>query len=123
MELTGRITADAHVNTLTDNREVTNFTIVMNERYTTKSGEKRDIPTFVKCAYWVSSKAAPYLKKGAIVSVYGRIGLDVYKNTEGEAQGRLTFHVHNITFVSKQPVKTQPAQEATTPTTKDDFPF
>lgn len=100
MELTGRITADASVNKLNDGREVTNFTLVQNDQFTTKSGEKKKVATFFKCAYWVSSKAANHLKKGAIVTVYGRIGLDVYINMKGEADGSLTLHVNNIKFVS-----------------------
>jgi len=128
MELTGRLTADATIATLTDERQVTNFTLVMNDRYKTKAGEKREVNTFVKCAYWVSPKAAESLKKGCIITVYGRIGLDVYKNSEGEAKGSLTFHVNDIKFVASA-VKSQPSTEAAavkaapTPETVDDLPF
>lgn len=126
MEITGRLTADAKVSTLTDERQVTNFTLVMNDRYTTKAGEKREVNTFIRCAYWVSPKVAEYLKKGSIITVYGRIGLDVYKNGEGEAKGSLTFHVNDIKFIAK--VATSRAVEATTqavptPETVDDLPF
>ncbi len=103
MEITGRITADAKVVTLTDGREVTNFTIVMNDRFTTKAGERREVATFIKCAYWVSAKVAPYLKKGGIISVYGRIGLDVYKNVEGDPKGSLTFHVNDVRLITTPP--------------------
>lgn len=129
MELTGRLTADATIATLSDERQVTNFTLVMNDRYKTKAGEKREVNTFVKCAYWVSPKAAEYLKKGCIITVYGRIGLDVYKNSEGEAKGSLTFHVNDIKFVAKPAksaavaVTTVAAQAAPPPETVDDLPF
>ena len=100
----------------------------MNDRYTTKSGDKREVNTFVKCAYWVSPKVAEHLKKGSIITVYGRIGLDVYKNTEGEAKGTLTFHVNDIKFIAK-PANSKPAStptedsKAATPETADDLPF
>ena len=129
MELTGRLTADAKISTLTDERQVTNFTIVMNDRFKTKAGEKREVNTFIKCAYWVSPKVAEYLKKGSIITVYGRIGLDVYKNAEGEAKGSLTFHVNDIKFISKAAkgesaeVTAVTAQAAPTPETVDDLPF
>ena len=139
MEFTGRITTDAKIYKLTDGREVTNFTLVMNDHYRNKAGEKKEVNTFVKCAYWVSPKIAPYLKKGIIISVYGRIGLDVYNNTAGEAQGSLTCHVNNINFITAAP-KTQPSAGATAssntstthtekpnfnpnPETIDDLPF
>ena len=129
MELTGRLTADAKISTLKDERQVTNFTLAMNDRYTTKAGEKREVNTFVKCAYWVSPKVAAYLKKGGIITVYGRIGLDVYKNIEGEAKGSLTFHVHDIKFIAKAAkgaaveVVTATTQAVPTPETVDDLPF
>ena len=64
MEFSGRLTADASIYRLTDGREVTNFTLAMNDRYTTKAGEKKEVRTFIKCAYWVSPKIVEYLKKG-----------------------------------------------------------
>ena len=103
MEITGRITADAKNHKLTDGREVTNFTLVINDQYKNKAGERKEVATFFKCAYLVSPKAAQYLKKGTIISVFGRIGLDVYNNTAGEAQGSLTFHVNQIRFVTGCP--------------------
>jgi len=129
MELTGRLTADAKISTLTDERQVTNFTIVMNDRFKTKAGEKREVNTFIKCAYWVSPKVAEYLKKGSIITVYGRIGLDVYKSAEGEAKGSLTFHVNDIKLITKAAkresaeVTTVAAQAVPTPETVDDLPF
>ena len=128
MEFTGRITADAKNQKLTDGREVTNFTLVINDHYRNKAGEKKEVNTFIKCAYWVSPKAAEYLKKGCIITVYGRIGLDVYKNSEGEAKGTLTFHVNDIKFVASA-AKSQPSAEAAavkaapTPETVDDLLF
>jgi single-strand DNA-binding protein len=131
MEITGRITADAKVVTLTDGREVANFTIVLNDRFTTKAGERREVATFIKCAYWVSAKVAPYLKKGGIISVYGRIGLDVYKNSEGNPKGSLTFHVNDVRLITappKQEAKAVTADATETapapiPETIDDLPF
>lgn len=124
MELTGRLTADAKINKLSDERQVTNFTLVLNDHFKNKAGEKKDIATFIRCSYWVSPKLAEHLKKGSIISVYGRIGLDVYNNAEGEAQGNLTFHVNNIKFVSsatkakqQEPTPTQTAEVA------EDLPF
>jgi single-strand DNA-binding protein len=114
MEITGRVTADASIYRLTDGREVTNFILAMNDRFTTKAGERKEVNTFIKCAYWVSPKVAAYLKKGIIVAVYGRIGLDVYNNTAGEAKGSLTCHVNDIKLITAAP---KPQQNGTPPTT------
>jgi len=132
MEITGRITADAKVYKLADGRQVTNFTLVINDHYKTKTGERKEVATFFNCAYWLTPKAAQYLKRGTIISVFGRIGLDVYKNMSGEPQGALTFHVNQFRFITGIP---KPAGAATgTPATstqtvtpnnetKDDLPF
>ena len=123
MEITGRITADAKISKLTDGREVTGFTIVQNDNFKTKSGEKKQVATFFKCSYWVSPKAADHLKKGAIITVYGRIGLDVYNNQQGEAQGSLTVHVNDIKFVSTPKVASTAAPVTGSAESKDDLPF
>lgn len=127
MELTGRLTADAKINKLTDERQVTNFTLVLNDHFKTKAGERKEVATFINCSYWVTPKVAEHLKKGSIISVYGRIGLDVYQNAEGDPKGSLTFHVNNIKFVAPAQKKTttQTAEITTPPTAEvaEDLPF
>ena len=126
MELTGRLTADAKINKLTEERQVTNFTLVMNDHFKTKAGEKKEVSTFIHCAYWITPKIAEYLKKGTIISVYGRIGLDVYKTAEGEPKGALTFHVNDIKFISSAPkaIATATATESTPAAPiAEDLPF
>lgn len=72
MELTGRLTGDAKVNTIKDERKVVNFSIVINDRYKPKDGEVKEIATFINCAYWMKPRIAPYLTKGSLVELYGR---------------------------------------------------
>ena len=96
MEITGRLVKDAQVRKVKDNREVVNFTIVMNDRFTTKAGEAKEVATFVDCSYWMSSKVAKVLSKGNVVTVSGRIGAQAYKNSKGEAMATLTMHTNEI---------------------------
>ncbi|HRO45884.1 single-stranded DNA-binding protein [Agriterribacter sp.] len=96
MELTGRLTTDAKVSTLKDERKVVNFSIVINDRYKPKGGEVKEITTFINCAYWANAGIAPYLTKGTLVELYGRIGVNAWTNTEGEPKAALNFHVGNI---------------------------
>lgn len=126
MEITGRITADATISKLTDGREVTAFTIVQNDHFKTKSGEKKKVSTFFKCSYWVTSKTAQFLKKGTIVTLYGRIGMDVYSGADGEAKGMLTFHVNAIHFIltsGKAERVTMQTAEVATAQANEDLPF
>ena len=96
MEITGRLVKDAQVRKVKDNREVVNFTIVMNDRFATKAGEAKEVATFVDCSYWMSSKVAKVLSKGNVVTVSGRIGVQAYTNAKGEVKATLTMHTNEI---------------------------
>ncbi|TKB96154.1 single-stranded DNA-binding protein [Pedobacter cryotolerans] len=95
MEITGRLTADAVVRKVTEEKKVVGFTIAVNDSY--RSGEeRREIATFFECSYWRNEGIAEYLKKGDLVQVYGRVGVNAYLNRDGEARAALTFHVSEI---------------------------
>ena len=97
MEITGRITKNAVVNKLKDGREVTNFTVAINDYYKPKnSTEGRTITTYVNCSYWISSKIAERLTRGTLAELAGRIGVNAYNDLQGEAKASLTLHVNSI---------------------------
>lgn len=129
MEITGRIVKDASVFKVKENSEVVNFSIAVNDSYKPKnSTELKKITTYIDCSYWLSSKSAQWLKKGAIVELFGRIGLNVYIGNDGQAHGALTFHTSHIKILAfaKDGEKT-PHQSTTAQTTSqkepDDLPF
>lgn len=129
MEITGRIVKDASVFKLNENREVVNFTIAVNDSYKPKdSTELKKIVTYINCSYWVSSKSAKWLKKGALVELFGRIGLNVYIGSDSEAHGALTFHTSHIkilAFAKDGELTPQVSKEAEPNSEKepDDLPF
>lgn len=97
MEITGRVTADATVTKTNSDKKVVNFSIAINDSYKAKgASELTEIVTYVNCSYWISEKVAPLIKKGAIVQLFGRIGLNVYTGNAGEARGSLTFHTNDL---------------------------
>ncbi len=97
MEITGRITADAKIHKVNSDKQVVNFSIAINDSYKPKnSTELREIVTYIDCSYWLSSKTAEWLKKGAMVQLFGRIGLNVYSSSDGRALGSLTFHINSL---------------------------
>ncbi len=101
MEITGRVTDEARINTLNDGREVVNFCIAINERYKNKSGELKTLTAFINCSYWISTNVAAYLNKGVIVSLFGSISSKVYIDSNGEPQSVINYHVNNLKFLSK----------------------
>ncbi|RBQ12026.1 single-stranded DNA-binding protein [Pedobacter miscanthi] len=95
MEITGRLTADAVVRTVSGDRKVTGFSIAINDTYRS-GGEQKKVTTFVDCSYWLNTGIAEYLKKGGWVQLYGRIGVNAYMSGSGEAKASLTFHTSEI---------------------------
>ena len=127
MEITGRIVKDASVFKLKENREVVNFTIAVNDSYKPKdSTELKKITTYINCSYWVSSKSAKWLKKGALVELFGRIGLNVYIGNDGQAHGALTFHTSHIkilAFAKDGQQNPSVSAKASSEKEPDDLPF
>jgi single-strand DNA-binding protein len=95
MEITGRLTADAVVRTVSGDRKVTGFSIAINDTYRS-GGEQKKVTTFIDCSYWLNTGIAEYLKKGGWVQLYGRIGVNAYLSASGEAKASLTFHTSEI---------------------------
>jgi single-strand DNA-binding protein len=127
MLLIGRITADAVVNVLKDERQVVNFSIAINDYYRPKGAEEaKKFTTYVNCSYWISSKIAERLRKGTVVEINGRIFVDAYTGMNGHAKASLKCHANSIKVHSygKEVEVIGAAQPATSPEDKkDDLPF
>lgn len=95
MEITGRLTADATVKPLKGERNVVNFSIAVNDSYRS-GGETKKVTTYFDCSYWLNSGIAEYLKKGGLVQLYGRVGVNAYISGSGEAKASLTFHTSEV---------------------------
>lgn len=122
MEIIGRLTADAKVNSLKDGRTVVNFTVAINESYKPKGSDTATkITHFINCGYWINSGIVAHLNKGTLVELYGRIGVNAWNNTDGEAKASLTFHVNNIKLHGGKVNKTTTTESGATAT--EDLPF
>ena len=95
MEIVGRLTADAVTRTVQGDKKVVGFSLAVNDSF--RSGEDRkEVTNFFECSYWRNEGIAEYLKKGGLVQVYGRVGVNAYIAKDGAARGVLTFHVSEI---------------------------
>ena len=127
MEMTARLTGDAKISTLKNDKQVVNFTVALNDSYKAKgSAETTNIVTFVQCDYWVNPSIAKYLTKGKLVELQGRVGVNAYTAKDGEAKASITFHVNTIKLHGSTRVKdatpTAEKKEAVIDE-KDDLPF
>ena len=98
MEITGRVTADAQVRTLSDERQVVNFSVAVSDSYKAKSGERVTQTEFFDCSYWIGTGIAPYLTKGSIVELSGRVSVRAWIDGEGQPKAGLNFHTSKITL-------------------------
>lgn len=123
MVLIGRLTKDAVVAQLKDERKVVNFTLAVNDYYKPNGNNKGvTVTTYVSCSYWISTAIAAMLKKGNLIEITGRLTVNAYKDMQGEAKGSLNCHVNSIKVHQQMKADTAKAevkQEAPV----DDLPF
>jgi single-strand DNA-binding protein len=98
MDITGRVTADAVVRTLSEGKQVVNFSVAVNDSYKAKNGERVTQTEFFDCSYWIGTGIAQYLTKGTIVELSGRVSARAWVDSEGQAKAGLNFHTSKITL-------------------------
>lgn len=125
MEFTGRITADAKVSTVKGDKEVVNFSVAINDRYRPKgSTETKEFVTYINVAWWMGTGITKILRKGAIVTISGRVYSNAYNDLQGNAKASINCHATEIKLVHSK--KTE-AAESTAPAEiaepVEDLPF
>lgn len=129
--IVGRITKNAEINILKNDRQVVNFSIAINDNYKTKQGEIKEQTTFYNCSYWINAKIAPYLIKGTLVELSGRISSNAWIGKDGEIKSGLNFHTSRIKLHGKANTKNTQQQQTSeapkgnpfTEDENDDLPF
>jgi single-strand DNA-binding protein len=96
MNITGRLTRNAEVRTLSNEKQVVNFSVAVNDSYRNKQGERVEQTTYFDCAYWITANVARLLTKGTLVELTGRVSTRAWVNKEGEAKAGLNFHTSQI---------------------------
>lgn len=130
MNIIGRLTSDAQVQTLSNKKQVVNFSVAVNDNYRNKEGETIQQTTYFDCTYWISVNVAKILTKGALVELSGRVSARAWINAQGEPKAGLNFHTSKIKLHHSKKTEvttnTQP-QEQKLPTATgedlDDLPF
>ena len=123
MVLIGRVTKDAVVTQLKDDRKVTNFTIAVNDWYKPKGQEKSiSVTTFIDCAYWISPVIAERLTKGSLVEITGKLKVTAYINMQGDAVGKLNCHADSMKIHQQMKRDLTSKAEEKEPV-QDDLPF
>lgn len=125
MNIIGRVTKDAEVRTLSNNKQVVNFSVATNDSYKNKQGERIEQTTYFDCAYWISPKVAEILTKGSLVELTGRVSARTWTGNDGETHAGLNFNTSQIKLHGGGK-KSQTAQGTTGTNNdkpKEDLPF
>lgn len=96
MNIIGRITKNAEINTLKNNKQVVNFSVAINDSYKNKQGERIEQTSYYNCSYWISPNVAKILTKGVLVELSGRASSSAWIGKDGEIRSGLNFHTSNI---------------------------
>mgnify|MGYP001245947514 FL=1 len=130
MNITGRLTRNAEVRTLSNEKQVVNFSVAVNDSYRNKQGERVEQTTYFDCAYWITANVARLLTKGTLVELTGRVSTRAWVNKEGEAKAGLNFHTSQIKLhgggnraETVQATAQSESNGFTTEGTEDDLPF
>ena len=132
MLFTGRLTANAEVKAVKNDKQVINFTVAINQKWKNKQGEKKEKTTYVDCAYWRNSGIAEYLTKGAVVEISGWMEAQGYQSKNDGIKARLTctcdtIKLFSLTAKSGQVSEAKPKKAVTAGANAnpddDDLPF
>ena len=100
MLFTGRLTGNAAVKTVKDNKSLIEFTVALNQKWKNKAGEKKEKSVFVDCTYWRNTGLAEYLGKGDVVEISGWVEAEAYQSTTRGLQSRLVCTCDTIKLFS-----------------------
>jgi single-strand DNA-binding protein len=122
MTIIGRVTRDAEVRSLSNNKSVVSFSVAVNHDYKDRNGTKVTQTEFFDCAYWFSTGIAEYLTKGSLVELAGRVSARAWMGNDGQPKAGLNFNTTDITLhggnkngAQEQGEKPQAQQQAQQP--------
>ena len=96
MNITGRLTRDAEVRTTSQDKQVVNFSVAINDSYRNKQGKRIEQTTYFDCSYWITPNVAKLLTKGTLVELSGRVSTRAWAGNDGELRAGLNFHTSQI---------------------------
>lgn len=125
MNITGRLTRDAEINTTKNGKQVVNFSVAVNDSYKNKQGERIEQTVFFSCSYWKTPNVLKMLTKGLLVELTGNVSARAWISTDGEPKAGLNFHTSNIKTLAGGR-RAEPVQANTVTANEvemDDLPF
>jgi len=103
--LIGRLTKDPEVRQTSNGTPVTNFTIAINRKYKSVSGELKEDTTFVGIVAWqkLAELCKQFLAKGRAVLVEGKMQNRSWETEDGQKRSTLEIRADRIEFLDREP--------------------
>lgn len=102
LNIIGHLGNDAQVKDIED-KKVISFSVATSKKFKTRTGETKDVTTWVSCSYWITNPAvAQYLKKGTQVFCQGEMAVYMYDSQHGEKKTDIHLTVRDLKLLSSQ---------------------
>jgi len=120
----GRISSDIKSNDATSLIKYASFSVALTEKYTDKSGNKKENTEFVNisCFGTLSENVSRYLSKGSLIYVDGKIKTDT-SEVGGVKKYYTKIIANEIKFLDKIGDKKEAQSTKQVSITTDDIPF
>jgi single-strand DNA-binding protein len=102
--LIGRLTKDPEIRSTTNGTPVANFTIAINRRYRSQTGEIKEETTYVGIVAWqkLAELCRQYLAKGRAVLVEGKLQNRNWETEDGQKRSTLEVRADRIEFLDRE---------------------
>lgn len=99
VSLVGRLTKDAEIRQVAENRQVCSFTLAINRSYKNAKGESD--ADYIQCNVWnnLAEQVAKFCGKGSLVGVSGRLQTHNYVNADGKRVYITNVYAESVKFI------------------------
>ncbi len=96
----GNITKDPDLRFLPSGTEVCGFTVAVNERWKDKSGEAKEIVSFIECSCFsaTAKNIAQYFKRGSPILLEGKLRQESWEK-DGQKRSTIKVIVDSFSFI------------------------
>jgi single-strand DNA-binding protein len=110
----GRLTRDPESKIVSGDNAVCKWSIAVNEKYRTKSGEEGENVCFVDCVAWrrTGEIVAQYVRKGDELMIDGKLKQDTWEADDGSKRSKLYVEVGTVQLMGSGKQEGQGGQAA-----------
>lgn len=100
--IVGNVGRDAEMRYTPSGVPVTSFSVAVNRRWNSATGEQQEKTTWFRVTCWrkLAETAGQYVKKGQRILVEGEVEAQAYIDREGTPRGTLELTANNFKFLS-----------------------